>query len=114
VINTGDAMEFLSGGFYKPTIHRIVRPPVDQRPYDRLGVIYFAMLDDDVRLIPFAESPVLQKLSIQRRYRDDLAPAMETWRRNMTISYGQVDLKKGPEEDVEEELVNGIIVKHYT
>ncbi|KZT08200.1 Clavaminate synthase-like protein [Laetiporus sulphureus 93-53] len=37
VVNAGDAMEFLSGGFYKPTIHRVVQPPEDQRGRTRLA-----------------------------------------------------------------------------
>ena len=40
-------MEFLSGGYYKATIHRVVQPPVDQRGYERLGVFYFCKADDD-------------------------------------------------------------------
>ena len=51
VINAGDGLEFLSGGILKATIHRVVQPPPDQRGYTRLGVIYFAMSDDDVRLM---------------------------------------------------------------
>ncbi|KIJ58901.1 hypothetical protein HYDPIDRAFT_44272 [Hydnomerulius pinastri MD-312] len=46
VINTGDTMDF-TGGFYKPTIHRVIRPPTDQSAYDRLGAFYFTMAYDD-------------------------------------------------------------------
>ena len=44
-------MEFLSGGFYKPTIHRVVQPPEDQRGYERLCLIYFGMAEDDVKCL---------------------------------------------------------------
>ena len=53
-------MEFLSGGFYKATIHRVVQPPADQRGLIRLGMYYFALADDDVKLTP-VDSPVLQR-----------------------------------------------------
>ena len=67
-------MEFFTGGFYKPTIHRVVRPPHDQSAYDRLGAFYFAMADDDVTLLPLADSPVLQQAGIKRRCSDEEAP----------------------------------------
>ncbi|KAN0082991.1 hypothetical protein V8E55_008786 [Tylopilus felleus] len=67
-------MEFFTGGFYKPTIHRVVRPPHDQSAYDRLGAFYFAMADDDVTLLPLADSPVLQRAGIKRRCSDEEAP----------------------------------------
>jgi len=38
VVNIGDAMEFLTGGAYKATIHRVIQPPEDQRDRARLGV----------------------------------------------------------------------------
>ena len=50
VINAGEAMEFLSGGFYKGTIHRVRQPPADQQGYPRLGVFYFAAFNPDVAI----------------------------------------------------------------
>lgn len=105
-------MEFLSGGYYKATIHRVVQPPPDQRGYTRLGVFYFCMPNDDVKLIPHAESPVLQKHGIYRRCDDADAPTMEQWRKARSAAYGQSELKK-KDEKVEEEFINGVVVKHY-
>ena len=113
VINTGDMMDFLTGGFYKPTIHRVVQPPHDQSAYDRLGVFYFSMANDDVRLLPLSHSPVLQRVGIERRCPDEEAPLAEVWRKERTISYGRVALEKGSENDTEEEVIGGIVVKHY-
>ncbi|TFY59240.1 hypothetical protein EVJ58_g5903 [Rhodofomes roseus] len=112
-VNSGDAMEFLSGGFYKPTIHRVVQPPQDQQGYNRLSVIFFAMTDDDVKLVPRVESPVLQKHGIQRRWADDAdAPTMDAWRKGRTRAYGLVETKM-KENGTEENIVDGIAVKHY-
>ncbi|TFY59246.1 hypothetical protein EVJ58_g5899 [Rhodofomes roseus] len=112
-VNSGDAMEFLSGGFYKPTIHRVVQPPQDQRAYNRLSILYFAMTDDDVKLVPRVESPVLQKYGVQRRWANDAdAPTMEAWRKGRTSAVGRVVLKK-KEDGSEENIVNGIVVRHY-
>ncbi|KAJ7243604.1 hypothetical protein B0H12DRAFT_1203715 [Mycena haematopus] len=113
VINAGDALEFLSGGYYRGTIHRVVQPPVDQQNYTRLGVFYFAMTDDDVKLVPFAESPVLQRAGIERRCADADAPRMEAWRRGRTSAYGQTQLQPADEGKVEEEVINGVVVRHY-
>ncbi|KAF7343273.1 Clavaminate synthase-like protein [Mycena venus] len=113
VINAGDALEFLSGGYYKATIHRVVQPPADQRNCTRLGLFYFCMTDDAVKLVPLAESPVLQRVGIERRCDDVDAPTMEAWRRGRTSAYGQTQLKAAEEGKVEEEVINGVLVKHY-
>ncbi|PPQ91997.1 hypothetical protein CVT25_004653 [Psilocybe cyanescens] len=112
VINAGDALEFLSGGFYRATIHRVVQPPEDQRSYTRLGVFYFCMTDDDVKLAPLVESPVLQRVGVSRSFDGVEPPTMEAWRRGRTAAYGQTDLKPA-EKGVEEEIINGVVVKHY-
>ncbi|KAG0702541.1 hypothetical protein DFH29DRAFT_982301 [Suillus ampliporus] len=88
-------------------------PPEDQRNYDRLGVFYFSMSDDNVRLLPYVESPVLQNVGIQRRCPDKDAPLCVTWRKGKSTTYGRSDLKKGMDHNVEEEVIEGIVVKHY-
>ena len=113
VINTEDMMDFLTGGFYKPTIHRVVQPPHDQSAYDRLGAFYFSMADDNVRLLPLSHSPVLQRVGVERRCPDDEAPVAEAWRKERSISYGRVALKKGSENNTEEEVIGSVVVKHY-
>ena len=105
-------MEFLSGGFYKATIHRVIQPPPDQRQYTRLGVFYFAMTDDRVRLSPLVESPVLQRVGVKRRFTDNEAPSMEEWRKGRTAAYGKSDLKKR-EDGTEVETIGGVEVVHY-
>lgn len=114
VINAGDALDFLCGGFYKPTIHRVIQPPADQRNCPRLGVFYFSMPNDSTRLVPYAEtSPVLKRVGVRRLCEDKDAPTMLEWRKGRTVSYGRAQLKAGKEKDVEEEEIKGVIVKHY-
>ncbi|TBU57588.1 Clavaminate synthase-like protein [Dichomitus squalens] len=112
VVNIGDSLEMLSGGFYKGTIHRVVQPPADQRGYERLGVFYFALADDDVKLVPCLESPLLQRSGVKRRVADEAAPNQEEMRKARTASYGTSTLKKR-EDGNEEEVVAGIVVKHF-
>lgn len=114
VINAGDCMEFLTGSFYKATIHRVVQPPPSQRQYTRLGVFYFAIPDDNTRLMPVSGSTVLAGVGVKRRFEDDEAPTAETWRKGRTAAYGKSELKKSTEEQrIEEEVINGVLVRHY-
>ncbi|CCM06179.1 uncharacterized protein FIBRA_08421 [Fibroporia radiculosa] len=113
VINAGDVMEFLSGGYYKATIHRVVQPPADQRGHARVGLFYFVKCNDDVKLVPFAESPVLQKHGITRLCDDVDAPTMLEWRNKRTSAYGVTKLEKKENGRIEEEIISGVVVKHY-
>ncbi|KAG6884205.1 hypothetical protein C0992_006765 [Termitomyces sp. T32_za158] len=113
VVNAGDALEFMTGHFYKGTIHRVHQPPTDQRGLARLGVFYFAVFNDDVKLVPLQESPVLQRVGIIRRTEDDSAPSMITYRKGRVAAYGQAVLKEGKEKGVEEEEVAGVVIRHY-
>ena len=105
-------METFSGGYYKPAIHRVVQPPEDQRGHPRLGLFYSTMPDDDVLLVPHAESPVLQRQGIKRRFDDAIAPTMGQWRKDRSSRIWQTQLEMRPDGD-EEETVNGITVKFY-
>ncbi|KAL1745532.1 hypothetical protein HDZ31DRAFT_73471 [Schizophyllum fasciatum] len=113
VINAGDVMEFLCGGYYPATRHRVVLPPADQRSIPRLGVFYFAMAADRTRLAPHAESAVLGAAGVRRLCPAGEEPTMEAWRTHRTRSYGTAELTKGQEKNVEEEVVHGVVVKHY-
>ncbi|KAH9934537.1 Clavaminate synthase-like protein [Epithele typhae] len=112
VVNAGDALEFLSGGFYRATIHRVVRPPADQADRVRVGAFYFAMCDDGVRLEPVRGSAALERVGVAKRFENEQAPTMEAWRRGRTSAYGQTELVKR-DAGVEEEVINGVVVKHY-
>ncbi|KAF9016061.1 Clavaminate synthase-like protein [Hymenopellis radicata] len=104
VVNAGDSLEFLSGGLYRATIHRVVQPPKDQQQYARLGVFYFALPNDDVALAPLADSPT--------RLLGRASPNVAAWRKERTKAYGKSQLVKKENGD-EEELINGVVVKHY-
>ncbi|RPD60559.1 Clavaminate synthase-like protein [Lentinus tigrinus ALCF2SS1-7] len=112
IVNAGDSMEMLSGGFYKATIHRVFQPPADQRGHTRLGLFYFSYADDDVKLVPCADSPVLQRVGITRKCADEDAPTMGVWRVARTKVYGVSETEKR-DGRVEEQVVNGLVVRHY-
>jgi hypothetical protein len=70
------------------------------------------MADDNVKLAPLLESPVLQRLGNLKIFNDVEVPSMEAWRIARTATYGQSDLKPAGNK-VEEELIHGVVVKHY-
>ncbi len=116
IVNIGSSMEMMCGGFYKATVHRVVQPPPDQRGYTRLGMFYFSMTDDDVRLVPFAQSPVLQRVGITRSCPDENAPTMREWRVGRTRAHGltgQAERKEKDEVVEEQYSVNGLVVRYY-
>ncbi|KXH52182.1 hypothetical protein CNYM01_00513 [Colletotrichum nymphaeae SA-01] len=63
IVNTGEALELLTGGLFRATVHRVVKPPPDQERAKRLGIIYFARPRDDQQLHPL-DSPLLRRLGI--------------------------------------------------
>ncbi|EPQ30500.1 uncharacterized protein PFL1_02026 [Pseudozyma flocculosa PF-1] len=112
VINAGDALAFLSAGYLKQTIHRVVAPPADQAHYTRLGIFYFALFNDDVPLEPLLESEVVREAYAARGtgYWDDRkaqglpVPTAGEWERLRVKAYGQMGAKKGDDGHDHEEI----------
>ncbi|KIY73903.1 Clavaminate synthase-like protein [Cylindrobasidium torrendii FP15055 ss-10] len=114
VVNAGDGIDFLCGGYYSPTRHRVIQPPADQVGIDRVGVFYFSYADDDVELRPHTESPVLQDVGIKELVEPGKPyPTMKEWRKARVSSYGAKELAEGKRKGVEEEVVCGVVVPHY-
>jgi len=61
--NAADTLTFLTKGFIKSTIHRVVAPPVDQLNIARLGLLYFSRPGDNapMKAVP---SPLLDRLGL--------------------------------------------------
>lgn len=118
VINLGDAMHFLSGGYLKPTIHRVVAPPEDQAHYNRLGLFYFALFNDDVPLKPLTDSPVVAEASKSRNFwkeceeKGERIPTAGDWERMRVRAYGQGGSKKGSDGH-DHEKIAGVDVTLY-
>lgn len=72
IVNIADALEFLSGGYLKSTVHRVVRPPADQADRPRLGLIYFARPEAKVMLEP-VDSPLLRQIKLHRREQEEFS-----------------------------------------
>ena len=114
-VNIADALQFLTNGFLKSSIHRVVVPPADQADVDRLGVLYFVRPENDLPLKP-VQSAVLDKLGYQA---DEEAQAAA----DAGITAGQwvkarvragVNKGKEPRNEVkEQEILKGVKAKYY-
>ncbi|GAD98060.1 hypothetical protein AN2655.2 [Paecilomyces variotii No. 5] len=61
--NLGDTLTFLTKGFLKSTIHRVVAPPADQINIPRLGLLYFSRPGRNAIIKP-VPSPLLDRLGL--------------------------------------------------
>ncbi|KIH87763.1 gibberellin 2-oxidase [Sporothrix brasiliensis 5110] len=61
--NAADTLTFLTKGFIKSTVHRVVTPPQDQINIPRLGLLYFSRPGDDTPMKP-VPSPLLERLGL--------------------------------------------------
>ena len=52
LVNLGDALEVVSGGQFKATRHKVVKPPRDQMQYTRIALISFCHAWRNLRLEP--------------------------------------------------------------
>jgi isopenicillin N synthase-like dioxygenase len=61
--NAADTLTFLTNGFIKSTVHRVVTPPKDQIDVPRLGLLYFSRpgANTPMKTVP---SPLLDRLGL--------------------------------------------------
>ncbi|GAA6062494.1 hypothetical protein JCM10212_001867 [Sporobolomyces blumeae] len=99
VVNVADCLEFLTGSFFKSTIHRVVSPPKDQRDHRRLGFIYFSAFKPNVIVDPQTlASPKLDRLGIKKPDSWDSITAKQ-WedRKVKTFGKAQINANEGDE-----------------
>jgi isopenicillin N synthase-like dioxygenase len=109
-VNLADTLEFVTNGFLKSSVHRVVRPPPDQAGIDRLGVLYFVRAEDSMPLKP-VESTVLKKLGLnpeQSAASDFTAGEWVKARVSNGVGKGKVR-----SEQKEEEILPGVKAKYY-
>lgn len=89
VVNVADTLEFLTGSFFKSTIHRVVSPPADQRDSRRLGFIYFSAFKPNIVVDPSTlDSPKLNRLGIRKPDSWDSITARE-WEDRKVKTFGK-------------------------
>ncbi|KAJ5839536.1 uncharacterized protein N7525_004724 [Penicillium rubens] len=60
-VNLADILQFLTNGYLKSGIHRVISPPEDQASNDRLGLLYFLRPAEQLMLRAL-DSPYLRKM----------------------------------------------------
>ncbi|KAI0906398.1 hypothetical protein F4823DRAFT_631510 [Ustulina deusta] len=113
-VNLADSLEFLTNGFLKSSIHRVVAPPPDQADIDRLGVLYFVRPEDNLELKPVI-SDVLARLGYNT-VTDNSAvgiTAGEWVKARVTKNVSRAGETTARSDVNEEEVVKGKSVKYY-
>ncbi|OOF90424.1 hypothetical protein ASPCADRAFT_10657 [Aspergillus carbonarius ITEM 5010] len=117
-VNIADALDFLTNGYLKSSIHRVVAPPTDQAHIDRLGVLYMVRIEDDTDLIPIEESPVLQARGLTGEKvlgSDGTHVKAGEWVKHRVIkNLGNSTGTEGDNDVENVEIVKGVSVKYYT
>ncbi|KAJ7142076.1 hypothetical protein C8R43DRAFT_1089080 [Mycena crocata] len=108
VINIGDQLSFMSGGILKGTMHRVIRPPVDQVHLRRLGVFHFAHF---LRGIPLDLLPSEKVHKEGHKIFENEIPTTNQWESTRIKSYGRATFIKGEEFDIE--IIAGLQIRHY-
>ncbi|KAJ0109863.1 flavonol synthase [Diaporthe amygdali] len=117
-VNIADALQFLTGGYLKSSIHRVVAPPKDQAHINRLGVLYMVRIEDGTDLVPIQESPVLQERGLlgDKILGNDGKPVKAgEWVKNRVIkNLGASKDEEGGDNEVSDiEIIKGVKVKYF-
>jgi len=107
-VNIADVLQFLTNGFLKSSIHRVVAPPPDQAEVDRHGVLYFVRPEDDTELVPIKDSPVLKRMGYDKVM--DEATVGLTAGEWVKARVAKNVSKVGTEE---ESIIKGVKAKYY-
>ncbi|KAL4863191.1 hypothetical protein BDV12DRAFT_202343 [Aspergillus spectabilis] len=113
IVNIADALEYLSGGFLKSTVHRVVRPPGDQADKPRLSLIYFARPEANVKMRA-VESPLLRRVGnkLDEKYAGALeGVTAEEWARARIAKDHR--FRTGLVDKPESEIIAGVPQQYY-
>ncbi|KAL2812268.1 hypothetical protein BJX63DRAFT_432711 [Aspergillus granulosus] len=111
-VNLADSLQFLTNGFLKSSIHRVVAPPEDQRGVDRLGVLYFVRPEDSLELKP-VESEVLKRLGYDKTVDNSAVGITAGEWVKARVAKG-VDRGTGPRSEVgDQKIIGGVVARYY-
>ena len=115
-VNLADVLQFLTNGFLKSSIHRVVAPPPDQADVDRHGVLYFVRPRNDLKLRP-VPSKVMEKLGYDKLV-DEKAVGLtagEWVKARVKNNVDKYPDNKGPGQQKEQdaEILGGLKAKYY-
>lgn len=107
IVNVGDCMEFITGGYFKSTIHRVVSPPDDQKKFRRLVLIYFCGMKYPAVLDPEPlKSPKLKRLGFNKSSEWEKITFKE-WDEEKGRLFGKSEVNDSPGDEPNLVLVYG-------
>ncbi len=109
-VNIADSLSFLTNGYLKSSIHRVVAPPPDQAHLDRLGVLYFVRPEDNLELKP-VKSPLLERLGLQKDSEGPVLTAGEWVKARVAKNVNKTS--ESAKEGAEIEIIKGVKAKYY-
>jgi len=107
-VNIADSLSFLTNGFLKSSIHRVVAPPPDQAHIDRLGVLYFVRPEDALELRP-VPSPLMERLGYTKAGEGEGLTAGEWVKARVKNNVG----RGAHNRQAEQEITKGVKAKYY-
>ena len=111
-VNIADSLSFLTNGYLKSSIHRVVAPPPDQAHLDRLGVLYFVRPEDDLVLRP-VDSLLLERLGLKKEV-DPQEPVLTAGEWVKARVAKNVNKAGGSKETSgEQEIIKGVKARYY-
>ncbi|KAL2862501.1 putative oxidoreductase, 2OG-Fe(II) oxygenase family [Aspergillus lucknowensis] len=110
-VNLADSLQFLTNGFLKSSIHRVVAPPPDQRDVDRLGLLYFVRPEDSLELRP-VESAVLRRLGYDQAVDNSAVGITAGEWVKARVAKG-VDRGPARSEIGDQPIIGGVVARYY-
>lgn len=89
-----DTLSFLTKGYVKSTVHRVVTPPADQIHIPRLGLLYFSR-PGSIVLMKAVPSPLLERLGLLTEGNRDPNQAVVSGTQYVRARVKDVHLKTG-------------------
>ncbi|KAH7348608.1 2OG-Fe(II) oxygenase superfamily protein [Rhexocercosporidium sp. MPI-PUGE-AT-0058] len=109
-VNIADSLSFLTNGYLRSSIHRVVAPPPDQAHLDRLGVLYFVRPEDDLELKTIS-SPLLGRLGLDKQADGPVLTAGEWVKARVAKNVSRAG--DSTKENGEQEIIKGVSAKYY-
>ncbi|KAK0121924.1 hypothetical protein ONS95_010199 [Cadophora gregata] len=109
-VNIADSLSFLTNGYLKSSIHRVVAPPPDQAHLDRLGILYFVRPEDDLEL-KTVPSPLLKRLGLDKQADGPVLTAGEWVKARVAKNVTRAG--DSTQENGEQEIIKGVSAKYY-
>ncbi|KZF23842.1 oxidoreductase [Xylona heveae TC161] len=98
IVNLGDAIEILTNKVLKSGLHRVVRAPGKQAPFDKYSVLIGTRPNNQLPMVPFTDSPLIPEQTEEQRN----APVLtsEEWGTSKILGLERLLKKRDEDKEV--------------